>query len=669
MTRDNESRPTANEVRQAIDFTANDISQRYGLDVERVRAVLERTDYEGRNSPADLDYRDGDDRYVYLFDPSLAEALDYLQPEKALTLFEKEDLELLQKRATAFRYLFRRSAPFYSLDELEQLTKLFISYLKNNRDCVLKTGLSGQPFEKSPLLETLLSPLYFVKKPISSHIAESSEIGDTFYQYMWGSGNDGSAIRECSYEEAPVLEILTPEYAEYLNENRSKLFDLKIQILRKLLESLRTGDITNILDNCLRLLTETYDKYELESYINTDNAYIEAKIYLNENTTVWHRPVTGGITDLLEIIGHYEKELTIGTFAKTREALGQIISFDLLMYAPSNVSEIISPYFKYVALGVKEELDIALDLFSSLQAQEDDFWKEYRFRVGEDLKNIYLERIVFLECPAVRYRAETTQYNETHKTVVYTTTVAGEFADLLHQNLAYFAELFKLHIEYTGKPPEPPQLPSIGTPTVSENVFRKEGEIWRIAFADKSISLKDAKGLQYIAFLISHARKPFHVLDLIAEVEGSSSELDDKIYGRMSREQLNNDHHLSISRTGNTHEILDYEATKSLKNKLNYLKEELAKAEGNNDEGWMSKLREEIEVIEKQLVNAYRPSGQLSNFTDSGDKARKRVANAITRSLKKIEKENIHLWRHLNSFIDKGFRCSYDPPDDIEWSF
>ena len=168
MTHGHASEVPADEVRQAIHSTADKISNRFGLDIDRVRAVLERTEYIGRNSATDLSQEDDDGLYHYLFSPSLVEALDYLQPEKALTLFEKEELELLQKRATALRYLLGGPAPFYSLGELEQLTKLFILYLARNRDHILKTGLPKQPFEKSPLLETLLSPLYFVKKPISS---------------------------------------------------------------------------------------------------------------------------------------------------------------------------------------------------------------------------------------------------------------------------------------------------------------------------------------------------------------------------------------------------------------------------------------------------------------------------------------------------------------------
>jgi hypothetical protein len=669
---------------------------------------LERTEYIGRNSAADLSQRDDNGLYPYLFIPSLAEALDHLQPEKALTLFEKEDLELLQKRATALRYLLGGSAPFYSLSELEQLTKLFILYLARNRDHILKTGLPEQSFEKSPLLETLLSPLYFVKKPISSHIAESNENGDAFYQYIWGSGNDGSSIKECTYDEAPILEVLTPAEARYLIKNRGKLFVLKIQVLRELLESLQSGEKTNLVNKSLRLLTKIYDEKELESYVNTDNAYIEANIYPRGNPTVWHRPVTGGITDLLEIIGHYQKELSIGTFAKTKEALGKVISFDRLMCAPSNGSEIISSYFKYVALGVKEELDIALDLFFSLQAEEENYWSVYRSGVqlllkisregygskcseddepwlsedvteeeillkddelwlGEDVT----EEIIFCECEAEAplLKEEIVDLEPSIQTVAYKTTVATEYADVLQKNLHYFAELFKWHIENTGRPPEPPQLHSLVIPTKPENVFRKEVEIWRITFQGDSIALKDTKGLRYIAYLLSTPEKECHVFDLIAAVDGVPAEATNDIYSRMSQKQLEKEHNLTSSFLEDAGDILDTQAKEEIQERLRGLNEDLAEAERNNDLGLMSKYKEEIESLKSYISQAYSTNkGRSRKAADPEDKARKAVYNSITRSLNKIKHDHPSLWRHLDNAIHTGVFCSYNPENGIDWS-
>jgi hypothetical protein len=692
----------ADEVHQAIDFTATAISKKYGLDVERIRSVLERTEYIGRNSAVDLSQWEGDGLYGYLFVPSIAEALDYLQPDTALALFEKEDLQLLKKRVTALQYLLGESAPFYSLSELEHLTNLFILYLAKNRDHIIKTGLPEQPFEKSPILESLLSPLYFVKKPVSSHIAEHKENGDSIYQYIWGSGNDGSSIGECSYEGAPVLEILTSEEAEYLSKNRRKLFVLKIELLKELLESLQSGEITNLIDKFLSLVTKIYNEKEMEFYINTDNAYIEAKIYPGENFSVWHRPVTGGITDLLEVIGHYQKELYIGTFAKTKEAMGRIISLERSQYEFKNLSRAEAPYFKYVALGLDKNLDKTLDLFLSLQSQEGIYWTEYRSRVRQALESIFKKQSEFafssdshdeidemlslseievdesldefcVEASAICMEDASVALLEesvvSDEEVTYITTVAREHANELKLYLGFFAEYFKRHIEAFGQAPKSPPFQPTYTPTVSENVFRNEGEFWRITFKGDSITLKDVKGLSYIACLLSTPEKEFHVFELIAEVEGMPAAEANEAYSKMSSEEFEKKHNLTPSFPEDAGDEIDLQTKNEILTRLKGLHEDFVEAKKNNDLGLMSKYKEEIEYLKSCISQGYSTKkGKSRKAADSADKARKAVTMSIRRSLDKIQHDHPSLGRHLDNAIQRGLYCSYSPEAPIEWS-
>src|SRR4030095_14272754 len=45
--------------------------------------------------------------------------------------------------------------------------------------------------------------------------------------------------------------------------------------------------------------------------------------------------------------------------------------------------------------------------------------------------------------------------------------------------------------------------------------FRREGEYWTIGRADASFRLRDTKGLGYLATLLRHPGREFHVLDLV----------------------------------------------------------------------------------------------------------------------------------------------------------
>jgi hypothetical protein len=160
----------ADEVRQAIHFTADRISNRFGLNVERVRGVLERTKYLGPNeelsgtashpcTQQDSGRQPGE-LHSYIFSPSLTGALEYLEPEKALTFFETEDLDLLGNRESAIRYLSQGTVPLCNLKELKYLTKLFLNFLNSNREHIIKTGIPRESLGEFPVLESLVSPLY-----------------------------------------------------------------------------------------------------------------------------------------------------------------------------------------------------------------------------------------------------------------------------------------------------------------------------------------------------------------------------------------------------------------------------------------------------------------------------------------------------------------------------
>src|SRR5262249_20063168 len=62
------------------------------------------------------------------------------------------------------------------------------------------------------------------------------------------------------------------------------------------------------------------------------------------------------------------------------------------------------------------------------------------------------------------------------------------------------------------------QFPSLfGTATteppmtlrIEPNIFRQKGEVWDIVYQGHSFSLKNIKGLHYIAFLLRHPTKKF----------------------------------------------------------------------------------------------------------------------------------------------------------------
>jgi eukaryotic-like serine/threonine-protein kinase len=65
-------------------------------------------------------------------------------------------------------------------------------------------------------------------------------------------------------------------------------------------------------------------------------------------------------------------------------------------------------------------------------------------------------------------------------------------------------------------PTAPPRraAPTV-VPTSAENVFRREGDFWTVAYAGRSSRLKDARGLQFLSVLLRRQGEEVHVLDLV----------------------------------------------------------------------------------------------------------------------------------------------------------
>jgi 6-pyruvoyl-tetrahydropterin synthase len=257
--------------------------------------------------------------------------------------------------------------------------------------------------------------------------------------------------------------------------------------------------------------------------------------------------------------------------------------------------------------------------------------------------------------------------------------VPAEHANELELHLGYFAEYFKRHLEAFGQVPKPPPFHLTDTLTSSENVFRKEGEVWRITFEGKSISLPDAKGMQYISYLIDHAKKPFYVLELTAGLQGIPPESADvgrkdityellKEFWEGMQKQREKDPNSRSAFEDDTKMVLDFQAQREIRNRLKWLEEKLDEALLNNDLGRANNLTAEKEAIIEQLGKASSLGGKSRKFSDEEEKARKRVQASISRSLKRIEKEHPDLWRHLYSSIRTGYYCAYVPLDDIEWA-
>jgi hypothetical protein len=219
-----------------------------------------------------------------------------------------------------------------------------------------------------------------------------------------------------------------------------------------------------------------------------------------------------------------------------------------------------------------------------------------------------------------------------------------------------------------GRQPTQKDLGSTSqSPKVDSKVmgtFRKEGEFWTVTYAGTTFRLKDAKGLHYIAYLLARPGQRFHVHDLIASVEGGTSNGRTAIHAESEG--------LSIVRdVGGAGSSLDARARSEYRTRLRDLHGELDEAERMNDLGRVERIRSEIDLVEQELSGSSGLGGRQRTASVSVERARGPVRKSIRSVIDKIREAHPSLGHHLATSISTGYFCGYHPGPDtrISWQF
>ena len=203
------------------------------------------------------------------------------------------------------------------------------------------------------------------------------------------------------------------------------------------------------------------------------------------------------------------------------------------------------------------------------------------------------------------------------------------------------------------------QLTDAPSAMPSAEVFRREGDFWRVAYGGREVSLKDSKGLHYIAELLANPNTEIAAQALAAGAEG--------IVARFSAEQAH-EHGLRPGGLGDAGELLDDEAKAAYRRRLEELREELTEAESFHDPERVARAREELEYLGAELARATGLGGRGRKAASPVERARVNVTKTIRQSLRRIAEENEPLGRHLEATIRTGTFCSYLPgPKPPPW--
>ncbi|GIF65677.1 hypothetical protein Ais01nite_37120 [Asanoa ishikariensis] len=176
--------------------------------------------------------------------------------------------------------------------------------------------------------------------------------------------------------------------------------------------------------------------------------------------------------------------------------------------------------------------------------------------------------------------------------------------------------------------------------------FRREGDVWRLAFAGHVVHLPDAKGLRDLHELLSHPGDDIAVAVLLDPTAGPEL--------------------LAARRMGGD-PVLDDEAKARYKRRLSELDDAIDLVAQRGDESKLATLDAERRALIDELRAAAGLGGRTRRLGDEAERARKTVTARIRDTLRKIDERHPDLAAHLREAVSTGATCRYAPTSTTTW--
>jgi hypothetical protein len=203
---------------------------------------------------------------------------------------------------------------------------------------------------------------------------------------------------------------------------------------------------------------------------------------------------------------------------------------------------------------------------------------------------------------------------------------------------------------------------------IKENTFRREGDFWTLIFEEQILRLKHSNGLLFVAHLLRHPDRDFHVAQLVALLPSARTNHAEAIYlSRSDKERLG----MHTVSGAESNPLLDPTAKAEYRRRIDEINDALEDAKAFNDTARAADLEKEHEFIALELSRAVGVGGRDRKHRAEDERARVNVTNAIRTLTAKIAKEHAALGRYLRLTIRTGRFCSYrpDPSSAPRWQF
>ena len=197
-------------------------------------------------------------------------------------------------------------------------------------------------------------------------------------------------------------------------------------------------------------------------------------------------------------------------------------------------------------------------------------------------------------------------------------------------------------------------------PAADLNMFRREGDYWSVVFEGRTVRVRDLKGMRYLARLLAHPGREFHVLDLVAAETGRVSQAESGQAAGLSRRAL-----------GDAGEMLDARAKNAYRRRLAEIEDDMEQARAIGDTERAAQADAERDFLVRELSRAVGLGGRDRRAASASERARAGVTRAVRQAIARIAAHHPQLGEHLNHAVRTGTHCAYlpDPRAPVAWRF
>jgi hypothetical protein len=179
-------------------------------------------------------------------------------------------------------------------------------------------------------------------------------------------------------------------------------------------------------------------------------------------------------------------------------------------------------------------------------------------------------------------------------------------------------------------PPSSPEPPA--------GVFRLDGEVWTLRYADRTVRLRDSKGLRDLAVLLARPGEQTHVSELARATGFPGSDAGP---------------------------AADRRALAAYRERLRRIDVDLAAAGAGTAEA--GALNREREALLAELSATAGLGGRPRVAGSPAERMRKAVTYRIRHAIARVADAHPELGRHLRASVRTGTWCSYAPEHRVAW--